>query len=771
MNGRTVLAAATAPVLVALLFATPRSPARQAGGTPGSRAGSPGGTPESAAPAPAASPIASPPAAAPTGIFGFLRGSLPRQGEIEALLLSLPDAAKVEEHARVLTEEPHVAGTPENARVERYIADRFREAGLEVEMKSYDVYMGYVKHALLEQIAPEPKLLTRPEEGVPEDKDASDPRAALNWNAYSPSCDLTREVVYVNHARPEDFAALDRLGVSVKDRLVLARYYRGYRGGKAQEAEKRGAAGIIFYSDPMEDGYYRGDVYPHGPWGPDSHFQRGATAYDYIVPGDPLTPGWASLPGARRIAPREAANLPRIPSIPISWRDALVVFRSLAGPAVPRGWQGGLPLTYHVGPGPSRLHLKIDASFERRAITDVIGVLRGSDEPEKIVLLGNHHDAWVYGAVDPVSGTAAMLELARVAGELKRRGFPPRRTLVFGNWDAEEWTLTGSTEWGEERKDDLAKNGVACLNIDSAASGPNFQASAVPTMRRMISEALRDVRDPKSGEDLFTVTLRDDEEEAFTPIYNAPAVEHRAHRINYDILGSGSDYTVFFNHIGMPSLDAGFDGPYGVYHSVLDNYFWMSRLGDPGFLYHTAMVRIWGLLAYRTANADILPFEESAYPADVKTYLDDLEKGAGAARLPDLTDLRAALAEWEKAAADFDARVAAVLEASDSKSPGAGRGAAPGGAGPSPQALAKVNAALMRAERDLLVAAGIPKRPWFRHLIYAPRPTYQALTLPGLREAVEENDAAGARAQAGNLAAAVRARAATVRKGMEALGR
>ena len=741
MNARVLLTAAAAPALAALLLAAPRSPARPNVGTRESNARQ-----ASAAPA----------ATGDTGIFGFLRPSLPRQREIEALLLSLPDASKVEAHARVLTEEPHVAGTPGNAQVQRYIADRFREAGLEVEMKSYDVYMGYVKKALLEQIAPEPRLLTRPEEGVPEDKDAADPRASLNWNAYSPSCDLTREVVFANHARPEDFAALDRLGVSVKDRLVLARYYRGYRGGKAHEAQKRGAAGIVFYSDPMEDGYYRGDVYPDGPWGPESHFQRGATAYDYLVPGDPLTPGWASLPGARRIDPREAENLPRIPSIPISWRDALVVFRNLAGPAVPRGWQGGLPLTYHVGPGPSRLHLKIEASFETRAITNVIGVLRGSAEPKKIVLLGNHHDAWVYGAVDPVSGTAAMLELARVAGELKRRGYPPRRTLVFGNWDAEEWTLTGSTEWGEEREADLARHGVACLNIDSAAAGTNFQASAVPTMRRLISEALRDVPDPKSGEDLFTVTLRGDEEEAFTPIYNAPAVEHRAHRINYDILGSGSDYTVFFNRIGMPSLDAAFDGPYGVYHSVLDNYFWMSRIGDPGFLYHTAMVRVWGLLAYRTANADLLPFEESPYPADVKTYLDDLEKGAAAARLSDLGDLRAALAEWEKAAADFDAKVAAVFD---------------GGSGPSPKSLAKVNAALMRAERDLLAASGIPNRPWFRHLVYAPLPSYQAETLPGLREAIGDGDAPRAAAQTRALAAAVRARTATVRKGTEALGR
>ena len=701
------------------------------------------------------------------GIFGFNKGSLARQREIEALLLGLPDAKRVDEHARVLTKDPHVAGTPENDAVARYIFERFKEAGLETTMKTYEVYLGYVKSALLEQVEPETKRLTRPEEGTPEDKDAADPRAALTWNAYSPSCDLTREVVYVNHARPEDFDALDRLGVSVKDRLVLARYFDGYRGGKAQEAEKRGAAGIIFYSDPMEDGYFRGDVYPRGPWGPDGHVQRGAVVYDYIVPGDPLTPGWASLPGARRIKPAESEILPRIPAVPISGRDALVVFKSLAGPAVPEGWQGGLPLTYHVGPGPSRLHLKIEASFETRTITDVIGVLRGSDEPDRQIVLGNHHDAWVYGAVDPSSGTATMLELARVAGELKKRGYPPRRTLVFGNWDAEEWTLTGSTEWGEERRDDLARNGVACLNVDSSTSGPTFQASAVPSMRRLITETLRDVPDPRSGADLYTATLRAGGRDSFKSMYNASSVEKQEHEVTYDILGSGSDYTVFFNHIGIPSLDAGFDGPYGVYHSVLDDYFWMSRFGDPGFKYHTAMVRVWGLLAYRLADADILPFEESPYPADVAAYLDDVEKGARAAAprgkdaaasgaLPDLADLRAALAEWDKAADDLDAKVAAALG---------------GPSRPSPETLARVNTAIMKTERDLLRADGLPKRPWFKHLIYAPLPTYAAETLPGLREAVKDGDAQRAREQAQALAVAVRARTATVRQATQDLRR
>ncbi|MBI4169505.1 MAG: M28 family peptidase, partial [Acidobacteria bacterium] len=352
------------------------------------------------------------------------------------------------------------------------------------------------------------------------------------------------------------------------------------------------------------------------------------------------------------------------------------------------------------------------------------------------------------------SGTATMIELARVAGELYRRGLKPRRTLVFANWDAEEWTLTGSTEWGEEFGEDLAANGVACLNVDSSASGPAFQASAVPTLRRLISEALGDVPDPRSGRDLYTETAAAAGDGGFKALYGMTGENAGGREVAFDILGSGSDYTVFFNHLGIPSLDASFEGPYGVYHSIYDSHSWMSRFGDPGFLYHTAMVRLWGLMAYRLANADILPFEESAYPSDVRAYLDDLEKNAGRApAAPDLSEVKRALSEWEKAAAALDAGVARALAETR----------------PGRRTLAEVNDALMKSERDLLSAAGIPGRPWFRHLIYAPLPTYAAETLPGVREATADNDPARARAQAAALAAALRRRAATVRRAAAAL--
>jgi N-acetylated-alpha-linked acidic dipeptidase len=687
------------------------------------------------------------------GILGFHRDSLPRQRQIETLLLELPDRARVEEHSRILAGKPHVAGTPENEAVARYIAARFREAGLETEIRSYPVYLGYVKEAQLEQVGPVPVRLATPEDAA---GDSADPWLRLNWNAYSPSCDLTREVVYVNYGRPEDFDALEALGVSVKDRIVLVRYFHGYRGGKALQAERRGAAAIIFYSDPADDGYVKGDVWPDGPWGPEDHVQRGGAVYDFIVPGDPLTPGWASVPGARRIRPEESEILPRLPSIPISGRDAHLLLKHLAGPVVPRGWQGGLPLTYHVGPGPSRVRLRVEAAFETRPIHNVIGVLRGSEEPERKVLLTNHHDAWVYGASDPISGTAAMIELARVAGDLKRRGMTPRRTLVFASVDAEEMTITGSTEWGEEHRDDLAAHAVACLNVDAAATGPAFRPAAVPTLRRLITETLRDVTDPRGGGDLLAATVKTRGAESFRGLYLDGSDPPAGPGIRFDVPGGGSDYTVFLNHLGIPAADLSFEGPYGVFHSVYDSHAWMSRHGDPGFLYQTTMVRVWGTMAYRLANAEILPFEESPYPADVRAYLAEVEAhGRRWEGLPDLADLKAALAEWEREAASLDARVGGALA----------------GERPARRTLRAVNAALMKAERDLLIASGIPKRPWFRHPIYAPYPSYAAETLPGLREAVAEADSGRARAQAAVLAGAVRARAATLRRASEALGR
>jgi N-acetylated-alpha-linked acidic dipeptidase len=669
-----------------------------------------------------------PPADAPRG-FPSVRAAN-RQRAAEAALQRMASPERCRAHHRELTREPHTAGTPEGRRVADYVAARFREYGFDVELESYDVLLSSPRAVTVELTAPEPRTLGTREEVLPEDPDSGHPRLSGPWHAYAKSGVVEGEVVYVNHGRAQDYDALERLGVEVRGRIVLARHFKGYRGGKSVEAERRGALALVTYSDPAEDGYVQGDVFPRGPWGPDSHVQRGANVYDFIVPGDPLTPGWASLPGARRIAEEESRILPGIPSLPLSFRDARPVLESLGGPVRPaRDWQGGGPFTYHVGPGPARLRLALDVPRETRTITNVIARLRGADAEvrDQLVLLSNHHDAWTFGGVDPSSGTAAALELGRALGELARGGHRPRRTIVFGIWDAEEFTLTGSTEWGEEHARTLAANAVACLNVDSATQGDRLSVGSVPSLRAFAYEAARSVADPKGRGTLYDVWSAAGAG-AGTGGYGVVAGA-RGDDPPVLVLGSGSDYTVFLNHLGIPSMDFTFDGPYGVYHSAYDSHAWMARVGDPGFAYHAAMARLWGVMALRLANAEVLPFDYAAYGRDLVVYLDEVSARALARQIP--LDLTAARAAAEQMAA---LPLPAAVTRADTLA---------------------VNRALLRAERDLTAPEGIPDRPWFRHLVYAPLPSYEAETLPGVREAVEAGDGDRARQQAEVLARAI----------------
>ena len=442
----------------------------------------------------------------------------------------------------------------------------------------------------------------------------------------SASGDVTAEVIYAHSGNPEDYDWLEAQGIDPRGKIAIVRYSMpySYRGFKAWEAERRGVAALIIYSDPMEDGYRKGDVFPRGPWGPESHIQRGAISYDFIVPGDPLTPGWPSVEGAKRIAETEARSVPRIAAVPMSWRDAQPILASLGGPVAPPAWHGALPITYHVGPGPAKLHVEIDMDGATRPIWVVEGRIRGSEAPDELVILGNHRDAWVYGAVDPSSGTASLLETARVLGQLARAGERPRRTLVFASWDAEEWHLTGSTEWGEQFANELGKGAVAYLNVDSSTSGPNLEVSAVASLNPTILEVARDVVDPDSGRSLleaWTTRKASSSGEGEAP---APLIDND--------LGSGSDYTVFLNFLGVPIADLNFDGPYGVYHSRYDDRYWMEHFGDPGYRYMTAMVEVWGRMALRLANADVHAYDLRQYATTVRGFLDDLGRAAGSRR-------------------------------------------------------------------------------------------------------------------------------------------
>jgi len=651
-----------------------------------------------------AGPVSSP----PPSLTGFTPQRSAWQREFEQRLLTLPQPSECEEIHREVTRAPHIAGTEGNSRVAEYLAAEYKKAGWDVEMPAYDVLLSYPKSAALEIVAEPSIALARGEPPIPEDPDTAVPEAAIPWNAYSPSAEVTGEVLYVNYGRHEDYERLKAMGVDARGKIVLARYSHGYRGGKALEAEKRGALAILVYSDPIEDGWFRGPVYPAGPWGPAAHLQRGSNVYDFLVPGDPLTPGWASTPDAKRIPMAEAESLPKIPMMPLSSRDAAEILSRLGGRSVPdAGWQGlAVADTFHLGPGPVRVHLKIENTRERRTIRNVIATLRGSELPDKKVLLSNHFDAWIYGGVDPSSGTASMLALARALGRLAAEGYRPRRTIVIGEWDAEEYTLTGSTEWGEQHEKDLRQNAAVCINVDASALGREFAASASPLLSRAVREVARDFPDPstpgKSLADTWGAQTSKD--------------------LPVAILGSGSDYTVFFNHLGIASVDLVFDGPYGVYHSVYDTHRWMATQGDPGFVYHAAMAKYAGMLALRFANADLLPFDAAVYGREVAKYAEELQSLPGAESLrPALKELASRGRAWSDAAAAAQKAMTARLAAGEDEA----------------LRLRDANAWLLSLERSLIDPPGIPGRPWFRHLVYAPLPSYEAETLPAVREAVE----------------------------------
>ncbi|MGH9369544.1 MAG: M28 family metallopeptidase [Thermoanaerobaculia bacterium] len=676
---------------------------------------------------------------------GFSAERAAWQREYERRLLELPTPAECGALLRELTREPHVAGTPGNERVARFIAEEFKKAGLEVSTPTYDVLLSYPKSARLEIVGEPGVPLARAEEPISSDPDTAIAPQLPPWNAYAPSADVTAQVVYVNRGSAEDYDRLAAMGIDVRGKIVLARYFGGYRGGKSLEGEKRGVAALLVYSDPIDDGWFKGAVYPEGPWGPASHFQRGANVYDFLVPGDPLTPGWASTAGARRIRESDSTILPKLPMMPLSARDAAEILKRLRGPAVPEGWQGlAVADTYRVGPGPVSVRLQIENTRETRAIRNVIGVLRGTDEPERRILLSNHHDAWVYGAVDPSSGTATMISLARALGRLAREGLRPRRTIVFGNWDAEEYTLTGSTEWGEEHEADLARNAVVCINVDASASGNSFSASASPLAFAAIREAAASVPDPGFPGKSVAHTWRENAGKTNVRSYATGAA---GDELPVAILGSGSDYTVFFNRLGVSSVDLVFDGPYGVYHSVYDDYNWMATAGDPGFLYHAAMARYAGVLALRYANAEVYPFDAAAYGSEIARYAEEFSRDRRGAELAqELSGLAREARAWSEGAG---AAQSAILERLAT-----GQGGS--------KAWSAANDWLLSLERGLLDPAGLPGRPWFRHLIYAPLPSYAAETLPAVREAALAGDLPAARRAIANLSEKLAAATRTI---------
>jgi N-acetylated-alpha-linked acidic dipeptidase len=567
------------------------------------------------------------------------------------------------------------------------------------------------------------------------------------FHAYSASGEVSAPVVFAGNGLPADYDWLASEGIDVRGKIVLVRYSvpYSYRGFKALMAQQRGAAGLLIYSDPADDGHARGKVYPDGPWGPDTRIQRGGIAYDFLVPGDPLTPGWPSTPGAPRVAADAAVSLPKIISAPLSYTDAREILASLGGPQVPHGWRGAGAPTWRAGPGHAVVRLRVRTDNRIRPVWTVTGLIRGSEQPDDVVIVGNHRDAWVYGGVDPSSGSAALMELARVLGDMARGGWRPRRSILFASWDAEEFALTSSTEWGEEHQEWLRRNAVAYLNVDSAASGSTLSVAAVPALNQVLDEVARTVKDPVSRLTL-AATARDRRTRE-----GGRQLTGTADDVIDNRLGGGSDFTVFLNFLGVPVADLSFDGPYGVYHSVYDNHAWVATIGDRGFRYHVALVQFWGLAALRLAGADVVPLDYEPYARRIGEFADDVERqwirqpNAGGVEL--LTDVRNAASEMRAAAAHFNLRRDAALRHSDGST------------------FERLNRQLLAVERALLDPEGIPGRSWYRHLIYAPAFTYAPEVLPGVAEAIDAGDPARAREQSGRLAAALRRAAAALGRG------
>jgi len=675
----------------------------------------------------------------PESVFGF--GDFSAQAGIEAKFLAVPDAALAGQHLKTLTAQPHLAATPEDRKTAEYVAQKFRAAGLDTEIVPYRVLLNQPKAVSVQAYDPAGKLLMSgpTPEHVPGDPFQDNPRAVMAFNGSSGSGDVTAEVVYANYGRLEDFNKLAAEHIDVRGKIVLCRYGGNFRGVKVFIAEQRGAAGVLIYSDPQDDGFTKGDAYPDGPWRPETGVQRGSVQYMFEYPGDPETPGIAStldLPDSARTPAEKAASQPHIISIPLSYHDAAPILQALRGQGVPQGWQGGLPFHYHLGPGGVSVHLVSVQDYQRRIIWNVIGTVKGTQFPDEWVIAGNHRDAWVYGAVDPSSGTAAMLETVHGVGVLLRQGWRPKRTLIFANWDAEEEGLIGSTEWAEQHAGEL-EHAVAYFNTDVGVCGPDFSASAVPSLKQFIRELTRDVPSPLGGT-VFQQWRVKSAGETEHRASNAPAMP--GEEVHVGDLGSGSDFSAFLQHIGVPSTDISSEGPYGVYHSVFDNYAWYVQNADPHFLYLQQMARVFGLEALRMADADVLPYDYVTYAREINAYIDAARRKAADAHLEalDFAPLQAAANRFTEAA-----QHARTLQQAHAANPSSDN-----------QAL---NLVLRQAEAAFIVPEGLPRRPWFRHTIYAPGEYtgYAAVVLPGVNEALDSKDAPRAASQLLLLAHAI----------------
>jgi len=683
----------------------------------------------------------------------------------DAKFRAIPDPKNIGEYMKRMSARPHHLGSAYDRDNAEWILAKFKEWGWDAKIETYDVLFPTPKERSVEMVAPSAFKLKLEEPAMASDPTSGQKTEQLpSFNAYSIDGDVTAPLVYVNYGRPQDYDELDRRGISVRGAIVIARYGASWRGIKPKVAAEHGAIGCLIYSDPADDGYVVDEVFPDGPMRNSSGVQRGSVMDMPTYPGDPLTPGVGATPDAKRLDMKDVTTLTKIPVLPISYADAQPLLAALRGPVVPGDWRGALPITYHFGPGPSRVHMKLAFNWNRVPIYNVVARMQGSTYPDEWVIRGNHHDAWVNGAQDPGSGMSAVLEEARALGELAKQGWRPKRTLLYIAWDGEEEALLGSTEWVEDHEKDLREHAVAYLNSDGSGRG-FFSPSGSHSLEQLVNSVARDVEDPETKMSVWKRAQA-------RRIANGSKDERSDARSRGDLriaaLGSGSDYSAFLQHNGVPSLDlrfGGFDTSDGVYHSIYDDYYHFTKFLDTDFAYGRALAQVAGSMMIRLADADLLPFEYTNLADTVQTYVKELEtllkdrqdavrernkeieEGVFTAVNDPRRPLEAPKSETvppalnfaplENAANALTQASARYQKAVDAARPKLASNAA---------ALRAVNARLMQAERQLTDDAGLPKRPWYRHLLYAPGyyTGYAVKTMPGVREAIEQKEYAEA---------------------------
>jgi N-acetylated-alpha-linked acidic dipeptidase len=710
-------------------------------------------------------------------LTGFAPANALVQRRWESKFLASPSPDNMRETMRRLSARPHHVGSAYDRDNAEWILARFKEWGLEAQIETFDVLFPTPKQRLVEMLEPTPFKAKLEEPALPVDP-TSGPRAEQlpTYNAYSVDGDVTGLLVYVNYGLPEDYERLERLGVSVKGAIVLARYGQSWRGIKPKVAAEHGAIGCLIYSDPRDDGYFQEDVFPQGPMRPREGVQRGSVMdFPSSNPGDPLTPGVGATPEAKRLPLGEAKSITKIPVLPLSYGDAEPLLAALKGPMAPGEGRGALPVPYHVGPGPAKVHLRVASNWDIKRVYDVVARVSGAEQPDQWVVRGNHHDAWVNGAEDPISGLIALMEEARAIGTLLKEGWRPKRTIVYCAWDGEEPMLLGSTEWAETHADELRRHAVAYINTDGNGRGFLSMAGS-HTLEPLVNSVARDVQDPEAKISVWK-RLRAQAIRSARSADDRQEIRQRSD-LRMSPLGSGSDYTAFIDHLGVASLDLSYGGEdeSGIYHSIYDDFYWFTHFSDRDFVYGRALAQTVGLVVLRLASADLLPFAFDGFADTMQTYLKELkallkekqdkigelnreiEEGVFSATLdprrptiaPPKEDVPPHLnfaplenaVEALRRSAERYTRASARLQGRD---------------GLPSDLLTRVNGLLMRSERLLTSGDGLPRRPWFKHLIYAPGvySGYGAKTMPGAREAIEQKRYAEAGGEIARIASAL----------------